>query len=56
MERCSPTKMGKALKVVEAMKKAGLEFVPVPVKDDDHREELLKTSDSILKDMITGQD
>ena len=34
MERCSPTDMRVILDLVDAMRKAGLRFVPVPVFDD----------------------
>ena len=41
MERCSPVEMRKNLEVVEQFRKDGIDFVPVPVKDADHKKELL---------------
>lgn len=37
MNRCSPVEMRKALAMVEALKNAGIDFVPVPVKDPAHK-------------------
>lgn len=36
-ERCDPVVMRKALEMVHTMKLAGIEFVPVPVLDNEDR-------------------
>ena len=38
--RCSPVQMRKCLEIVEALKSAGMEFVPIPVLGDSDREKL----------------
>jgi hypothetical protein len=38
--RCSPVTMRKCLEVVEALKSAGMEFVPIPVLNDGDRQML----------------
>lgn len=40
MMRASPVEMRKALESVQAMKAAGLLFVPIPVLDDNDGDEL----------------
>lgn len=38
--RCSPVTMRKCLELVEALKSAGVEFVPIPVLNYGDREKL----------------
>lgn len=40
-KRANSNHMRKSLEAVEAMKEAGLEFVPVPVMNDEDREKLI---------------
>ncbi len=42
MIKCSPVEMRKNLQVVEQFRKDGVDFVPVPVKDADHKKQLLE--------------
>lgn len=39
--RCSPVQMRKILVMVETMRRAGMEFVPVPVLNDQDRDKLM---------------
>ena len=41
MERATPVQMRKALEAVEALRKAGIEFVPIPVVSSEDRAKLL---------------
>lgn len=40
MNRCNPVEMRKALVLVDALKMAGIEFVPVPVFNEKQKQEL----------------
>lgn len=40
MEKATPVEMRKCLVAVEAFKKAGIKFVPMPVLDDDDQDAL----------------
>lgn len=42
IERCSPTEMRKNLDIAHKFEKIGLDFVPIPVKSAEHKQELLK--------------
>ena len=48
---CSPVEMRKNLIVVEALKKAGIDFVCIPCKSSDHKSELIAMGNEILTDM-----
>ena len=41
MQRCGAVRMRKSLESVDLLKKSGIEFVPIPVMDDDDRAKLL---------------
>lgn len=56
MERCSPVEMRKNLEVVEQFRKAGIDFVSIPVRNDDHKKELLIQCDKVFEDMIASED
>jgi len=47
--RCSPVQMRQALELVDMMRKAGMEFVPVPVLNPADRERLM----IIMADRLT---
>ena len=51
MNKCSPVEMRKNLLVVEQFKKYGIDFVPMPVKDELHKASLLLQVDAILDDL-----
>lgn len=51
MDRCSPVEMRKNLIVVEQFKKHGIDFVAVPVRDDDHKNELISLCNDVLEEM-----
>ena len=40
MKKCNPVDMRNALGVVDALKNSGVEFVAIPVLNDEHRAEL----------------
>lgn len=42
IERCSPTEMRKNLEMVHQFERIGLDFVPIPVKSAEHKQELMK--------------
>ena len=44
MEMCSPVEMRKNLVIVETFKRCGVDFVAVPVRSEDHKNELIKQS------------
>ena len=48
MNKCSAVEMRKNLILVEELKIIGLDFVPIPVIDDDHKKKLLNELDRIL--------
>ena len=52
MKRASPVEMRKNLALVEALRKAGIDFVPVIVLSDDHREAMVGSLLSNLNDLI----
>jgi len=44
MNKCSPVEMRKNLEVVEVFRKNGVDFVAVPVIDEQHKTKLLQES------------
>jgi TRAP-type C4-dicarboxylate transport system substrate-binding protein len=48
MDRCSPVEMRKNLEVVEQFKKAGVDFVAMPARDQEHKKELIEQAYKIL--------
>lgn len=51
-QKQSPVDMRKSLVLVGALKRSGIEFVPVPVLDDEHREKLVKELDASLEELM----
>lgn len=49
--RCSPVQMRKSLEMVEMLKQAGIEFVPVPVIGNADRSALLLIVDGRLQEI-----
>ena len=41
MEKCSPAEMRKNLEMVEMLKKAGIDFVAIPVKNEEEKQKFL---------------
>lgn len=56
LAKCSPVTMRANLKKVEALKQAGIDFVAVPVRDPEHKKELLRQSMETLIDMENKSD
>ena len=52
MDKCSPVEMRKNLDVVAQYIKAGIDFVPVPARDSDHKNELIVMGNEILEEAI----
>lgn len=50
MDRCSPVEMRKNLVVVEQFKKYGIDFVAVPVRSQDHKNELIALCNEVLEE------
>jgi len=55
MNRCSSLEMSGSLEVVEALKKASIEFVVIPVKNPEHRKELLAQGHSAFEELFNGK-
>ena len=52
MDKCSPVEMRKNLAAVETYRQAGMDFVVMPVKNQDHKNELIVQSTEILSEMV----
>ena len=52
MERAKPVDMRKALQAADALKQAGVLFVPMPVLNEEDHEMLISKSQRRLKAMI----
>lgn len=53
IERCSPVEMRKNLQVVEQFKQLGIDFVAIPVRDNDHKKALVALSIEVLEELAT---
>lgn len=51
MRAATPVEMRKQLEVVRQFQMIGLRFVPIPVKDDAHLDELLRQVNEILEEV-----
>lgn len=49
MAKCSPVEMRKNLEIVNALSSAGMDFVAIPVIDNEHKQQLLSFMESTLK-------
>jgi len=47
-KRCSPVEMRKNLEIADLFKKYGIDFVAVPVRNQDHKNELIALCDEVL--------
>ena len=52
MKKCDPMEMRKNLEVVEVLKNAGIDFVPIPVKNQEHKEELVALGHAIFDEIL----
>ncbi len=48
MEKCSPVEMRKNLMAVDELKRAGIDFVPIPVSSAAHKQLLIRQGHEIL--------
>ena len=56
MERCGPVEMRKNLMLVDELRRAGIDFVPIPAVDEAHKRRLITQSQSVLESMTAGED
>ena len=54
MIKCSPTVMRDNLKIVEELKLAGIDFVPVPVAGAEHKADVVKLARANLDIMLAA--
>ena len=51
MDKCSPVVMRKNLEVVDQFKKWGIDFVPIPVRSQAHKNMLIEMGDQIFDEL-----
>ena len=51
MNECKPVQMRKNLEMVQDLKNNRIDFMPIPVKDENHRLFLAQYAANILEDM-----
>jgi hypothetical protein len=54
MNKCSPVEMRKNLEVVEQFKRIGIDFVAIPVKNSDHKNEMIQYGNEVFEEMATA--
>lgn len=54
MQQCDPVEMRKNLEVVEQFRKIGIDFVAIPVKNGDHKNEMIQYGNEIFEEMATA--
>jgi hypothetical protein len=52
MNRCSPVEMRKNLEITELFKKTGVDFVPIPARNAEHKKELIKVMEDAFNEII----
>lgn len=52
MEKCSPVEMRKNMEVAELFQRTGIDFVPMPVINSEHKQELIKQMKSLFNAII----
>lgn len=52
LQRCSPVQMRENLMMVEFLKSFGISFIPIPVKNDVHRAELVLKAHEIIGELL----
>lgn len=53
MDKCSPSETRKNLLVVQHFVDVGMDFVAVPVKNAEHKAELIQQSQEIFSELIS---
>lgn len=51
MDKCSPVEMRKNLEVVNLFARTGIDFVPIPAKNKEHKQELIKKMQEIMTEL-----
>lgn len=52
MKKCSPVEMRKNLVIVDQLRMAGIDFVPVPVKSQEHKYELIVLVQNAFEELL----
>ncbi len=52
MSKCNPDRMSKNLEAVQEFRKAGYDFICIPVKSESHRAELISQQERTFKKII----
>lgn len=53
MNRCSPIELRKALEVAHKYAATGVDFVSIPVRNQEHKEELVEQMKKALSDIVS---
>lgn len=56
MNKCSPEDLRQALKIVDVMKKSGIDFVPIPVESPEHKEQLKSQCQDVLDRIVLSSE
>jgi len=48
-KKCSPEDMRESLKAVDRMKMLGIDFIPIPCRDAEHKKELMQQGKKIFE-------
>lgn len=51
MAECKPVQMRKNLEMVQDLKNHRIDFMPIPVRDEEHRLMLARYAENILEEM-----
>lgn len=54
MNQCSPAEMRKNLEVVEQLRKHGIDFVVIPVKDAEHKKQLIAQGQKVFEELASA--
>ena len=50
--KCSPDEMRESLKAVEDMKMLGIDFIPIPCRDAEHKKELIQQGNETFEQIF----
>lgn len=56
IEKCSPVEMRKNLEVVDTFKRYMIDFVCIPVRDQDHKNELIALGEEVIEELYSETD
>ncbi len=56
MNRARPEEINQAMRATQVLLDAGMAFVPIPVRDEAHRKELVALGSSIIQELISKAD